>query len=520
MLETITKGFSAAKNLLKKQTKLSDENIAAALKEVRLSLLDADVEYSVVKSFINRVKERALGLLIKTSVIDKKGQVHKLKPSEHFIGICFEELESLMGPECEELNFTLPITTFMMVGLQGSGKTTSSAKLAKYLQEEKKKKPLLIAADIYRPGAAHQLEILGNRLNIPVFHIEDASAQEICKKGYLKAKELKCDTIIIDTAGRLAIDDALMAELDDIKNQINPQHIFLVVDAMIGQDAVKTASQFDKKLDVGGFILTKLDGDARGGAAISIKEITNKPIKFLSMGEDLNSLEPFRPQGLASRILGMGDVVSLAKDFEKHVDEKEAEEDMQRMMRGSFSFDDFLKQLNTIKKIGSFQSIIDRIPFMQDMLPGGAKIDEKEITRFESMVGSMTKEERKTPELLIKQKNRRLRVAKGSGHNILALDELLKRFMMMRQMMSAIGKNPSALANMPMFKEMSRMAQIKKNYRGDELAMKGLMGDMSTSLSAEHMSASVASSPKFSVKQKKDKRKQQKLARKKNKKRK
>jgi len=521
MLETISKGFSNAKNLLRKQTVLDDNNIADALKEVRLSLLEADVEYSVVKSFVERVRQRSLGLTVKTSVTDKKGQTHKLAPAEHFVGICYEELESLMGPANEELDLSGPVSSFMMVGLQGSGKTTSSAKLARFLKDEKKKKPLLVAADIYRPGAFHQLELLGKRLDVPVFHLENESAQEICRQGLIKAKELKCDAVIFDTAGRLAIDERLMAELDDIKSLVKPQNIYLVIDAMIGQDAVNTAQQFNSRLDVTGFILTKLDGDARGGAAISIKEVTKKPIKFLGLGEDLQSLELFRPSGLASRILGMGDVVSLAKDFEKHVDEKEAEQDMKRMMRGSFSFDDFIKQLNMMRKIGSFQSIIERIPFMQEMLPTGHKIDEREFIKFESMVFSMTKDERTIPELLLKEKTRRIRVANGSGRSISDLDQLLERFMLMRQMMAAFGKNPSAMSNLPMFKNMGKVAEIAKNYGQDPKSIMDFMGKNGSSLGGPFGAPMpLSTKPKLVIKEKKDKRKAQKLARKKSKKRK
>lgn len=518
MLDTISLGFSAAKNLLKKEAQLTEANIADALKEVRLSLLEADVEYSVVKSFINRVKERSLGTSVKTSVKDKAGRTHKLTPSEHFIGICYEELLALMGPPSEELVFNKIPSAIMMVGLQGSGKTTSSAKLARYLKEEHKKKPLLVAADIYRPGAAHQLEVLGERLGIPVFHSENTSAQDICQQGLKKAKELNCDAVIFDTAGRLAIDEKLMAELDDIKNLVKPEHIFLVVDAMIGQDAVNTAGQFDKRLDVSGFILTKLDGDARGGAALSIKEITQKPIKFLGMGEDLNSLEPFRPQGLASRILGMGDVVSLAKDFEKHVDEKEAEEDVKRLMKGSFSFDDFIKQLNVIRKLGSFQSILERLPGMSEIIPRGTKIDDREFTKFESMIFSMTKEERKNPELLAKQSKRRERIAKGSGRSLKELEAMIERFMMMRQVMQVMGKNPQAMANMPMFKNMDRLAKIGKNY-GQNMGLNSMDmmgGAMPGSFGGGGFSLPV-NKAKPSAKNVKDKRKQQKLARKKSK---
>lgn len=527
MLETIAKGFSTAKDLLRKQTTLNETNIADALKEVRLSLLEADVEYSVAKAFIERVKERAVGVAVKTAVTDKKGQTHKLSPSEHFVGICYEELEALMGPECEELSLKGPISSFMMVGLQGSGKTTSSAKLARYLKEDRQKKPLLVAADIYRPGAAHQLQILGERLGIPVFHLENTSAQEICRKGLEKAKELHCNVVIFDTAGRLAIDDALMRELDDIKDLVKPEHIFLVVDAMIGQDAVNTAAQFDKRLDVSGFILTKLDGDARGGAAISIKQVTNKPIKFLGMGEDMNSLEPFRPQGLASRILGMGDVVSLAKDFEKHVDEKEAEEDVKRLMKGSFSFDDFLKQLNLMKKIGSFQSILERLPGIGDLFGGNTpKVDDREFIKFEAMVSSMTKDERRFPELLVKQKNRRARVARGCGHKLADVDQLIERFMMMRQVMQMFGKNPAAMQNLPMFQQMGRVDQIAKNYGKNPSELMNMMGGMGgpggfgSPFGGGMPMIPSSQKPKITTKDKKDKRKNQKAARKKSKKRK
>lgn len=519
MLETIAKGFSTAKNFLRNQTTLNDDNIAQALKEVRLSLLEADVEYFVATSFVDKVKERAVGLTVKTAIKDKKGHLHKLTPAEHFIGICYEELEALMGPSCEDIAFTSSLTSFMMVGLQGSGKTTSSAKLARFLKEEKDKKPLLVAADIYRPGAFHQLEVLGKRLNIPVFHLEKTSAQEICRQGLIKAKELNCNAVIFDTAGRLAIDEHLMSELDDIKTLVKPQHIYLVVDAMIGQDAVNTATLFDKRLDVSGFILTKLDGDARGGAAISIKQVTKKPIKFLGLGEDLNSLEPFRPKGLASRILGMGDVVSLAKDFEKHVDEKEAEEDMKRLMRGSFSFDDFIKQMNMMKKIGSLRSIVERLPGMQEMM-GNTKIDDRDLIKFESMVFSMTPQERKIPELLAKQKSRRVRVSNGCGRQISELDQLVERFMMMRQMMQTVGKNPMALAGLPMFKDMNRISNIAKSYGANEQSLRDLFGAQNPFGSGFNASSALSIKPKITLKDKKDKRKNQKLARKKNKKRK
>jgi signal recognition particle subunit SRP54 len=516
VLETIAKGFSAAKNLLKKEEVITEENIANAIKEVRFSLLEADVEFGVVKSFLERVKERVLGLNVKTSVTDKKGRKHKLSVAEHFIGICYQELTALMGPETTDFPLAKPQANIMMVGLQGSGKTTSTGKLAALLKAEKHK-PLLVALDIYRPGAVHQLEVLGSKLSVPVFKLDDAPVVEIARQGLKKAAELKCDVVIFDTAGRLSIDEKLMAELSELKALIKPQHILLVLDAMIGQDAVKTAAQFDKMLDLSGFILTKLDGDTRGGAAISIKAVTQKPIKFIGMGEDLKSLEYFRPTGLASRILGMGDVVSLAKDFEEHVDEKEAEEDLKRLMKGTFSFDDFLKQLNMMKKVGSMKSIIERLPGMSDMLPPGANVDDRELIKFESMIQSMTKEERIKPELLAKTQSRRQRVAKGSGRKVADLEQLLSRFMMMRQFMGLVKSNPRALGQMPMMKNLGSMSSMAKSYGSN-------LGGLDFSMPPQGLfggdAAPMLMKSKNNLKDKKDKRKQQKQARKKNSKRK
>lgn len=522
MLETIAKGFSAAKNLLKKETILTEDNIKEALKEVRTSLLEADVEFGVVKSFIERVKTESLGRAVKTSITDKKGVTHKLSVAEHFIGICYQELVALMGSEVKEFNLKKP-ANIMMVGLQGSGKTTSTGKLANFLKSTGRK-PLLVAADIYRPGAMEQLEVLGQRLQVPVFKLENASVDEIVDAALKKAVELQCDVTIFDTAGRLSIDEKLMAELSSIKAKVKPDKILLVVDSMIGQDAVKTAAEFDKRLDLSGFILTKLDGDSRGGAALSMKAITDKPVLFLGLGEDLKSLEFFRPEGLASRILGMGDIVSLAKDFEEHVDEKEAEEDLKKMLKGSFTFDDFLKQIHTMRKIGSLKSIVERLPGMGDMLPPGANLDDKEIVKFESMIFSMTKEERMKPDLLVKAKSRRDRVAKGSGRKIQDLEDLLSRFTMMQKIMGVFKGNPGLMNKMPMMKNLQSMSNMAKQYGGGGglpnipgLDFSG-MGSMGNMFGGGR--ASMQAKPKPSMKDKKDKRKKQKDARKKSSKRK
>ena len=528
MLETVSSGFKKARNYLQGQAQLTEENIDLALKEVRRSLLEADVEYSVVKTFLSRVKEKAMGETITVRAKDKKGNKLKLSPAEHFVGFCHEELEALMGPVDSEIRLSRPVGTVMMVGLQGTGKTTTTGKLARYLKK-KKHRPMLVAADIYRPAAVEQLKVLGTQLDVPVYADPELTPPELCKNALQKAKEWQCDVVMFDTAGRLAIDDTLMGELEAIKNLVNPDNIFLVVDAMIGQDAVRTAAEFHRRLAIDGFIMTKLDGDARGGAALSIKEITGKPIKFLGMGEHLDNIEPFRPQGLASRILGMGDVVGLVKDFEGQVDEKEAEADAMRMLQGKFSLDDFLKQLRMIKKMGSLQGLLDKIPGMGDMM-GGQQVDDKELVKIEAMVLSMTPQERKRPDLFDKQKSRRARVAKGSGRSENELTELLKRFKMMRQLMGAVGQSPGLLGKMPGFSQMAQMAKMGQagigGSMGAELqaAMGGMnpfgggMGRPMAPPSGYYNMGGPGAGPGKNQKAKKDKRKQAAKARKNNRK--
>ena len=325
MFSKLSDGFRNARLKLQGKTTLTEENIKHALQDVRVSLIEADVEIDVMRTFINTVKERSLGDVVTLKTKGKQGQM-QVTASDHFINICHEELINLMGPVDASINMDGNPSIIMMVGLQGSGKTTTTGKLAKQLVEDGKK-VMMVAADIYRPAAIDQLKVLGKRLNVEVFSLPGMQPVQLCELAMHKARNQKYDVVIFDTAGRLAIDNALMQELVDIKTQNKPNNIFFVCDAMIGQSAVQTAKEFDAKLDFTGFILTKLDGDARGGAALSIKSVTGKPIKFLGMGEDLKALEPFRPEGLADRILGFGDVVGLMKDFEKVVDEKEAEKD-------------------------------------------------------------------------------------------------------------------------------------------------------------------------------------------------
>jgi signal recognition particle subunit SRP54 len=361
-----------------------------------------------------------------------------------------------MGPVDTTLRFSKPIGTIMMVGLQGTGKTTTTGKLAMHLQKLKLK-PLLVAADIYRPAAIEQLKTLGERLGVPVYSEEGVAPPELCRRAFQKAKEHRCDVLLFDTAGRLSINDELMGELEEIKKLTKPDNIILVVDAMTGQDAVRTAVEFDRRLDIDGFIMTKLDGDARGGAALSIKEITGKPIKFLGQGEQLDKLEEFRPEGLASRILGMGDIVGLVKQFEDVVDKDKAEKDAMRMMQGKFTLQDFLDQMRMVKKMGSISSLLEKLPGMSE-LTQGQQIDDKEFVRFEAIVQSMTPAERKKPDLITANKNRKKRIAKGCGRSEKEVDELIQRFNMMKQMMQMLGMQPGLLGRMPGFKDMAKMA--------------------------------------------------------------
>ncbi len=437
MLEVLSNGFNKARDRLRGKIELTADNIEDALKDIRMSLLEADVQYAVVKTFIARVQENALGSVVDTRV--KHGD-RKLKvaPGDHFINICHQELINLMGPVETGVRFgSRPVSAIMLLGLQGCGKTTTAGKLARHLTKNKRK-PLLVAADIYRPAAVQQLKVIGEKLGLPVFSAENMQPPEICSRAMQYAREIGCDIAIFDTAGRLAIDEPLMQELHDIASATKPENIFLVCDAMIGQDAVNTAETFNKRLDVTGFIMTKLDGDARGGAAVSIKQVTGKPIKFLGMGEGLENLEEFRPEGLASRILGFGDVVGLMKDFEGVVDEKKAEEDAQRMLKGKFTLIDFLAQIQTIKKMGPLQDLVEKIPFFKQMT-GGAAVDDREMVRVEAIISSMTPGERQQPDMI--NESRKRRVAKGCGRTVKDINDLLKRFKQMRDMMKNMSKS-------------------------------------------------------------------------------
>jgi signal recognition particle subunit SRP54 len=459
MLETVTKGFRAAKNRLAGKSEITPEMVDESLRDIRVSLLEADVAFDVVKKFVARVREKAVGEVVQTTITDKAGRKHRVSAGDHFVKICHDELEALMGPVDTSLQLKPKdqVSGIMMVGLQGSGKTTTTGKLASKLLKEGRK-PLLVAADIYRPAAVDQLKVLGERLKVPVYFEPNVPPPELAKRGYAAAREQKCDVVLIDTAGRLAIDEALMTELEAIKSNVRPDNILLVCDAMIGQDAVRTAAEFDRRLSLDGFILTKLDGDARGGAALSIKEVTGKPIKFLGMGESMDKLEEFRPDGLASRILGFGDIVGLMKDFEGVVDEKKAAEDAQKLLSGNFSMKDFVEQIRMVRKMGPLKDLLEKFPLFGEMTEH-LNPDEKELTKIEAMYDSMTEQERLRPNLI--NDSRVKRIAKGSGRKTEEVRELLQKFGMMQQVMGTIGQNPGLLGRIPGFRQMGQLAQMK-----------------------------------------------------------
>jgi signal recognition particle subunit SRP54 len=473
MLEIVSKGFKSAKNALTGKAELTEENIDEAVRQVRVSLLEGDVELGVVRTFIDRVKQRAIGEVVQLST-QKGAKKMQSTPADHFILICHQELEKLMGPvEEAPIKFRRPFTIIMMVGLQGTGKTTTTGKLAQYLLADKRR-PLLVAADVYRPAAVDQLKILGERLGVPVFAREGLAPPQLCVDALQEAKKKKRDVVIFDTAGRLAIDDALMTELDQIKARTKPDNIFLVCDAMAGQDTVRTAAEFNRRLDISGFIMTKMDGDARGGAALSIKEITGKPIKFLGQGEGLDKLERFRPEGLASRILGMGDIVGLMQDFEQVVDEKQAERDTKKLLRGEFTLQDFLQQLKMIQKVGSMKDIYEKFPIFGDSLPEGASLDDGMFKSMESLINSMTPAEREKPSII--DDSRAKRIARGSGRKPEDVKDLVQRFGMMHGLMQNLVAQPGLLGNLPGFKQLGALRKMKGMNMNDIMGSMGMPG--------------------------------------------
>ncbi|GAC1351398.1 MAG: signal recognition particle protein [Polyangiales bacterium] len=481
MFDALAKGFRNARNRLAGLQELDSKNIDSALREVRLSLLEADVDLGVTKSFLAAVKEKALGQTVQLEV--KHGvQKMQVTAGDQFVKICHAELVSRMHHDGEPIAWAAKGPTgIMMVGLQGSGKTTSCGKLAR-LYAKDGKKVLLVAADMQRPAAVEQLKVLGQQIDIPVFNMP-ATPVEICRRGYEEAKKLGYDLVIFDTAGRLAIDEPLMQELAAIKDAVQPQNIFFVVDAMIGQDAVKTAKAFHDRLAFTGVVMTKMDGDARGGAALSVKTITSAPLLFVGVGETTDKFEEFRAEGMASRILGMGDVVGLMKDFEDVIDTKKAEQDAMRMLQGEFSLDDFLNQVRTIKQMGSLNDIVDKMPGMAGMIPPGTNLDDKELDKVEAMILSMTIQERKDAYVMVREPARANRVAKGSGRKPEEVQALLQQYLMMKQMMDSMsqqgGMLNSLLGAMPGGKQIQMARAMKKmGGMGGMPGMPGGLGGM------------------------------------------
>ncbi len=427
---------------LRGKGRLTEKDIKDAMREVKLALLEADVNFKVVKSFVATVSEKALGEEIMES----------LTPAQQLIKIVNEELTQLMGGEAAQVTFAKkPPTVIMMCGLQGAGKTTASAKLSLYMRKQFGKRPLMAACDIYRPAAVKQLEVLGAQIDIPVFSLgTDTDPVEIAKQAVEHAQRHGNDPVILDTAGRLHIDEELMEELANIKSEVSPQEILLVVDAMTGQDAVNVAKTFHENLDITGVILSKLDGDTRGGAALSVREVTGAPIKFASVGEKLGDLELFHPDRMASRILGMGDVLTLIDKAQEAIDEKEAAELEAKIKSQSFDLDDFLGQLKQIKKLGSFSQILGMIPGVDKKLLDTVDTEEneKKLKHIEAIIQSMTMEERRKPQII--GANRKIRIAKGSGTRVQDVNQLLKQFEQMRKMMKQFsgGKQKRLLKRM------------------------------------------------------------------------
>ena len=425
---TLSEKLNHAFSKLRNKGALTELEVKGAMREVRIALLEADVNFTVVKSFINAVSERALGENI------LKG----LDASQQVIKIVNEELVSLMGSTHAKLKFAdTPPTVILMCGLQGAGKTTMCGKLALLLKKQGKK-PLLVAGDIYRPAAIKQLQVVGEKADVPVFEKGQINPVKIAKEGIEYAKKNGNDVVIIDTAGRLHIDETLMKELGDVKQAVNPSEILLVVDAMLGQDSVNVASTFNQKLDITGVILTKLDGDTRGGAALSIKAILGKPIKYCGTGEKLTEIEPFHPDRMASRILGMGDVLTLIEKAEQAINEEDAKKLAKKFKENSFDLEDYLKQLSSVKKMGNLSDMVNMIPGMGNKLKGAnLNVDEKQLDRTKAIIQSMTPKERTKPEIL--NASRRKRIAAGSGTTVQDVNKLINQFNQTKDMMKKLN---------------------------------------------------------------------------------
>ncbi len=445
MFESIHDNLENAFKFLKGENKITELNIADAIKEIRRSLVAADVNYKIAKEFTDNVKEKALGT---------ENVLKAVKPGELMIKIVFDELTSLMGGQSAGINIKGEPGIILVAGLQGSGKTTFSAKLANYLKTKKGKNPLLVACDVYRPAAVDQLSTLGEQINVPIFkEIENKNPVEIAMHAVAFAKQNRHDVVIIDTAGRTTLDEVMMTEIQNIKAAINPTESLFVVDSMIGQDAVTTAAAFNEAINYDGVVLTKLDGDTRGGAALSIKYTVGKPIKFVSMGEKMDTLDVFYPDRMAQRILGMGDIVTLVEKAQEQFDEKEAKELEKKIRKNKFDFNDFLQQINQIKKMGDLKNLVSMMPGMGKALKD-VDINDGAFKKVESIIQSMTPVERANPELL--NMNRKTRIAKGCGQTVHEVTAFIKQFDQMKQMMQQMTSG----------KGMGNMMKQMQNMRG------------------------------------------------------
>lgn len=428
MFDNLSERLESAFKQLKGEGRITEINIATTLKDIRRALTDADVNFKIAKEFTDRVKEKALGEKVLTSI----------SPGQLMVKIVKDELAELMGSTESEIDLSNRPTVILIAGLQGSGKTTFSGKLANYLKTQKGKKPLLVAADIYRPAAINQLQVLGEQIKVPVFaELENKNAVNIAQNAIAHAKTEGNNVIIIDTAGRLAIDEVMMQEVSNIKSAVQPHEILFVVDSMTGQDAVNTAKAFNEKLDFSGVVLTKLDGDTRGGAALTIKYTVNKPIKFVSMGEKLDSLDVFYPERMAQRILGMGDITTLVERAQAQFDEAQAKKLEKKIRTNKFNFEDFKEQLQQIKKMGNIKDLLAMIPGVGKAIKD-IDISDDAFKGIEAMINSMTPFERNNPDAI--DSSRRTRIAKGSGKNITEVNAFLKQFEQMRQMMGQMNK--------------------------------------------------------------------------------
>ena len=423
MFESLSDRLQNAIHKIKGYGTITEENISEVMKEVRLALLEADVNYKVVKEFTNEVKEKALGEEVKRSI----------NPGDLFVKIVNDELKELLGGESAPLNLSGYPAILMLVGLQGSGKTTTIGKLSNLLRKKHSKKPLLVACDVYRPAAIDQLKQIGKQLNIPVYEEGKKDPVEISKNAIKYAKENGYDYVLIDTAGRLHIDEELMDELDNIYNEVNPKEVLLVIDSMMGQDAINVIQGFNERLKLTGVILTKLDGDTRGGVALSVRHLTNVPIKFIGTSEKMDGIDHFDPERMTGRILGMGDIVSLVEKAEEAIDQKEAEKTAKRLQNGKFDLEDFLSSMKQIKKMGPLESLLKLIPGASKMGLNNIKVDPKQLAKIEAMILSMTPTERRNPDII--KASRKTRIAKGSATSVQEVNKLLTQFEQMKKMM-------------------------------------------------------------------------------------